>query len=227
MRPLPWSPSSLDTFKNCPKQYHEKYIGKTMPQELQGPEQAYGEWVHKEFQTRQEDPNYRLVLELSEHEPFMKHLQKLDGDFFCEQKIGFDRKAQPCSWEHRKDIWFRGMIDYYKVNRDAGTALAVDYKTGKPHSKFTQLALYAIWIFTAYPFVNTVEAHYYWTKTTTTTHETYTRAMVDELWLRVTPDLLQYAEAFKTGIWQARPSGLCNGWCPLKTCNHWKPKRTK
>ena len=37
----------------------------------------------------------------------------------------------------------------------------------------------------------------------------------------------QYAQAFKTDTWQPRPSGLCNGWCPVKTCEFWQPKRNK
>jgi hypothetical protein len=50
---------------------------------------------------------------------------------------------------------------------------------------------------------------------------------MDALWSKFVPDLRQYMEAFKTETWQARPSGLCNGWCPVTECEHWKPKKVR
>ena len=43
MKPLPWSPSALDTFKNCPHQYLHRYILKDVPLEEKSKEQLYGE----------------------------------------------------------------------------------------------------------------------------------------------------------------------------------------
>lgn len=223
-RPLPWSPSSLDTFKNCPRQYQEKYILKTMPPEPQGEAQAFGEWVHKQFQERLERST-PLPAELAIHEDYMQLLRSKSDSFFCEQKIGLDRQARPCSWEHKRDIWFRGIIDFNGLDRNKGVATIADYKTGKPHNKFAQLAVYAIWVFTMYPMINLINAQFYWTRDQSVTKKVWGRDEIDALWMLVVPDLNQYAEAFKTDVWQARPSGLCNGWCPLTTCQHWKPKR--
>ena len=59
------------------------------------------------------------------------------------------------------------------------------------------------------------------------TKKVWGRAEIEALWNLFIGDLRQYAEAFKGDVWQPRPSGLCNGWCPVKTCAHWKPRRDK
>jgi hypothetical protein len=41
------------------------------------------------------------------------------------------------------------------------------------------------------------------------------------------PDIKQYQQAFVQDVWQARQSGLCHGWCPVTTCEYWKPKRMR
>jgi hypothetical protein len=30
--------------------------------------------------------------------------------------------------------------------------------------------------------------------------------------------------AMDNGVFNANPSGLC-GWCPIDTCEHWKPRK--
>ena len=49
MKPLPFTFSSLDTFRNCPSQYHHKYVLKDVT-EVQSPQAAYGDDVHQLFQ---------------------------------------------------------------------------------------------------------------------------------------------------------------------------------
>jgi hypothetical protein len=129
----------------------------------------------------------------------------------------------PCGF-FDKEVWFRGVIDYVKIHD--GKALVLDYKTGKPHSKFGQLKLFAIHTFLAYPEVEVAEVKFYWTKTMSTTGERYHRDQMGDLWKHFIPNLRQYVEAFKTDTWQPRQSGLCNGWCPVKSCEFWKPRRT-
>jgi len=51
--PLPWSPSALDDFVNCPKSYHEKRVLKSV-KDVQGEEAIWGVRVHKAFELRQQ-----------------------------------------------------------------------------------------------------------------------------------------------------------------------------
>ena len=222
MKPIPWSHSSLEDFVNCPRSYHAKRIAKTVKQ-VQGEEAKWGEYVHKQFEDRQ-GTQVPLPPELVEHEPFMLKLEAMPGNFFTEQKIALDRKLVPCSF-FSTGVWFRGIVDYTKIFE--GAADIYDYKSGKPHDKWVQLALCAIHTFIMHPEVQLVRAHYYWTKTMSVTNRVYLRDDMEAMWNLVIPNLKQYAEAFKTDTWQPRKSGLCNGWCPVTSCENWKPKRVR
>lgn len=222
MTPQPWSHSRLDSFKSCPRAFYEKSVAKSVVEE-KGEATIWGEQVHKHFEDRLRD-GVALPEILQVHEPFMKYLDSLPGTAGVEQKIALNRALQPCEFFAR-DVWFRGVIDYGKVHGNA--ARLVDHKTGKHHAKFGQLKLFALHTFAAYPEVEVVRCDYYWTQTRSADGQTYTRDQIPALWSEFAGPLKQYAEAFQTDTWQPRPSGLCNGWCPVKDCEFWKPKRKK
>ncbi len=222
MKPLPWSPSSLADFVNCPKQFYEKRIAKSVKQE--DTEQIkWGNYVHKAFENRHKDGT-PLPPELDQHEVVMLQLTVMPGQHYVEQKTALNVRMQPCGF-FDNDVWMRSIIDYHKIRDDK--ALIVDYKTGKQHSKFDQLQVNALWLWAARPEVNTIKVAYYWTQDATMTAQIYRRSDVEKLWSGFLPSLTQYREAFKTDTWQPRPSGLCHGWCPVTTCEYWKPKRQR
>lgn len=220
MKPLPWSFSSLDTFKNCPFQYYHKNVIKSFKEE-KTPQMIWGERVHKDFEDRlaHDKP---LPIDLTDHEPYLAKLEALGGILNTEQKIAINKQMQPCDF-FGQDVWMRGIIDLSVIF--ASTGIIVDYKTGKPHTKPHQLALFGIWAFAKYPFLEAIKTEFYWTKTCGTTENQYVRDDLADMWGMFMSDLTQYKEAFHTDTWQKRPSGLCNGWCGVRTCEHWKPKR--
>ena len=193
MKPKPWSHTALDTFKTCPRQYHAKYVTKSV-QEEKTDAMIWGERVHKAFELRQTDGT-PLPAGLEQHEPYMQKLEALPGIHMVEQKA----PDEPI--------------------------VLVDYKTGKPHQKFEQLSLFALHTFAMYPKHELIYVRYYWTKTGEESRWSYRRDDIAAMWGKFVPDLRQFAEAFKTDTWQPRQSGLCNGWCPVKDCEFWKPKR--
>jgi hypothetical protein len=73
--------------------------------------------------------------------------------------------------------------------------------------------------------VQVVDTRYYWAQTMTETRAVYTIDQQASLWGEFVPDLHNYAQAYKTEVWTAKPSGLCNGWCPVTDCQFWRPKR--
>lgn len=223
MKPLPWSPSALETFKNCPEQYHHRYVLKDLPPEEKSTEQVYGERVHEAFAARQSPTHTKLPSDLATHEPFMQVLAAQDGVTYIEHKVALAKSLETCDWT-AKDIWCRMIIDYLRVDGKERYAQIVDYKTGKPHSKFNQLIIYALWTFSSFRYIDTIEVLFYWTKTRTTTRKVWDRDDIPSLWDGLVGDLSQYKEAFKTDTWQMRPSGLCNGWCPVINCKYWRPK---
>lgn len=222
MRPKPWSHSALDAFKNCPRAFHETRVTKTVT-ETKGEATIWGEEVHKHFEDRLTD-GVVLPPTLETHEDFLHRLESMPGQQTVEEKIALDMNGQPCAF-FANGVWYRGVIDFKKVHGEH--ALLIDHKTGKHHSKFGQLKLFALHTFAAHPEVNTIRSEYYWTQTKTTNGETYTRDQIPALWAGFIPDLRQYAQAFKTDTWQPRQSGLCNGWCPVTTCEFWRPKRKR
>lgn len=221
-KPLPWSHTSLDEFVNCPKKFAEKRVYKTV-KEPTSPEMEWGEIVHKHFENRQKLGTL-LPADLAMHERHMLELETLPGVAQTEQKIALSRHLTACGFFDR-DVWFRGVIDYRKIN--GCHALIEDYKTGKVHQKYKQLKLFALHTFHDLPDIHTIDVKYYWTQTQQALGERYTREMIPFLWSQFTPDLRQYVEAFRTDTWQPRPSGLCHGWCPVTSCQHWRPKRSK
>lgn len=223
MKPLPWSPSALETFKNCPEQYHHRYILKDLPPEEKSKEQVYGETVHEAFAARQIGARKKLPTNLDIHEPFMQTLAAQPGMAFVEHKVALAKDLEPCGWDY-KSVWCRMIIDYLRVDAVERHAWIVDYKTGKPHRKFNQLIIYALWTFNSFHYVDTIDVCFYWTKNCETTNKTWSRNDAPELWSELVGDLRQYKEAFRSGIWQLRQSGLCNGWCPVIGCKYWRPK---
>jgi hypothetical protein len=223
MQPKPWSFSALDDFCNCPKSFHAKRIEKSV-QEERSEQMIWGEQVHKHFEDRLN--GVPLPEDLQGFEHYMAKLEALPGTLFTEQKIAMSKKLTPCHF-FADDVFFRGIIDVKIVNAPTKYARLIDYKTGKPHDKTKQLALSALHTFALHDDVDLVDCRYFWTKTQLETKKVYGRAEIEALWSTFIPDLRQYMEAFKTDTWQARPSGLCNGWCPVTSCQHWKPRRTR
>jgi hypothetical protein len=222
VKPVPWSHSRLEDFKNCPRAFYEKQIAKSVTEE-KGEATLWGERVHKHFEDFLTD-GVALPQELAMHEGFLLKLMGLPGEAGIEERIALNTSGQACGF-FDDDVWFRGVIDYRKINGDQ--ALLVDHKTGKRHEKFQQLRVFALHTFIAHPEVNTVRAEYYWTQQQKTAGETYSRKDVEVLWRPFIPDLAQFAQAFRDDVWQPRQSGLCNGWCPVTGCEFWKPKRRK
>ena len=224
MKPLPWSPSALDTFNNCPEQYHHRYVLKDLPEEERSAEQIFGEQVHEAFADRQRPIRKKLPPGLKAHEPFMEQLAAQPGWAYIEHKAALAKNGETCEWGD-KNVWCRMIIDYLRVDAKERHARIVDYKTGRPHQKFNQLIIYALWTFREFRYVDDIDVTFYWTKDCSKITKRFHVAMVDKMWRGLAGDLQQYREAFRSDTWQMRPGGLCNGWCPVIGCKHWRPKR--
>lgn len=212
-KPKPWSHSALEAFKNCPRQYHAVRVIKSVV-ETEGPQATWGKEVHKHFEDRLAN-GVVLPAALEMHEEFLARLEALPGQQFVEQQIALNTNGQPCEY-FADDVWFRGVIDYLKIDGDH--ARVIDYKTGKQHQKLQQLFLFTLYVFAAYPQVQSVRAEFYWTQSRSLVGVTCTRENIDGLWAVFIPDLKQFAQAFREDIWQPRQSGLCRRHCPVTDC---------
>lgn len=227
--PLPWSPSSLESFMNCAWSFHEQKVAKTR-QPYPSAASDWGNRVHsmiEDFLTRK---TKKLPPELSDHEEYvLKAMFKRDfGDCFVERKVAFDKKAQALvGWDYPVDqLWARFKIDFYLIAKDTErrTAYCWDWKTGKPHGKLDQLAAYALWLFAKYPDVELVDAKYYWLRNTNHTRVIYAREEIPNIWKVLLPKLQLYAHAFKEDVWPKKQGPLC-AFCPVEDCEYWRDGR--
>lgn len=212
----PWTPSKLDAFKGCPRQFEARYVSKVIPY-VESPEQAKGNKDHKTLELRQAHgaEKHPLPADMAMHEWYMKELDSWPGVRFTEQKIALDTKGKACAWGVT-NVWFKGVIDFLIVNGD--TARIVDYKTGKKRPKWDQASAYVLHTFIHHPDVQQVVFEFYWTSTGDRSVQMWTRADIPAMWRTLIPDLKQYKEAFDTNVWQPRQSGLCRQWCDVLSC---------
>lgn len=222
MTPRAWSHSALEAFENCPKQYYETKIEKRWPYE-ETDDMRWGKEVHKAFE------NFLLYdvplpASMATHVEYLNWLKNLPGRLAGEEKLALDRHLQPCAY-FGKDVWYRGQVDARK--RDGSYVLIVDHKTGKVKNNFDQLKTFAIHEFLTNAEAMEIRAEYYWTQTKSPKGETYVRDQLWDLVRQFTPRLHRFADAFETGVFNPKPSGLCHGWCPVTDCEHWKPKKKR
>jgi hypothetical protein len=221
MKPLPWSISTLDKFVSCPRQYAEIKVYRKV-KETEGEAAKWGNRVHdaaESFLKREKD----LDPELEFYRPYLQALQELPGEPHVEMKMALDLNLNVVDFG-AGNAWVRGKCDYLTIN--GAVARGVDHKTGKrKHSR--QMILMALLIFYHFPYVQEVRTAFFWLKTNEKDIGRYRRGDIPSMWNQFVVDLQQYKQAFQTETWQPRQSGLCRGWCPVTTCEFWKPKQEK
>lgn len=223
--PVPaWSHTALDNFENCPKQYYEVKIAKRHPF-VDTAETIWGRRVHKDFE------NYLLKgvplpADVAMHQEFLDRFAAEPGDLAGEERIALDTNLRECAYFARNvQVWYRGQVDARKRDRAAGTSHILDHKTGKVKNDFLQLKGFAMWEFLTQPAIHTVKVEFYWTQIRGANGETYTRDQLPAIIAEFLPKLHRYADAHLTNTFPPKQSGLCGGWCPVMTCEFWRPKR--
>lgn len=224
MKPNAWSHSALDTFENCPRQYHETKVLKRWPFETSEAMQI-GRDVHKAFE------NFllhgtELPRDLKVHEEFLTGFKNLPGALAGEERLALDTQLRMCDY-FGPDVWYRGQVDARKRDSAAGVSYILDHKTGKVKNDYTQLKGFAMWEFLTQPEIHTCKVEFYWTQIRGTNGETYHREQLPEILQFFAVKLNRFADAFLTETFVPKQSGLCAGWCPVTDCEFWRPKRRR
>ena len=212
-----WTFSQLEKFENCPRQFYHVRVKKDV---VEPPTEAtlWGGRVHEAMEYRIKDGT-PLPEGMTQWEGLAGKISNMAGEKFCEAEMALDENFQPAPWTN---AWTRGIADLLIVNGDK--AVNLDYKTGK--RKLThQLMLYAGYTFAIYPKVNTVVTGFVWMRDKKIDKETFTRDQVPMIWQTFIPKVRKLESAYERDAWPVRPSGLCKGWCPVKTCEFYKDKR--
>lgn len=212
-----WSFSRMKAFETCPKQYYHVNVLKQFPfQETEAT--RYGTEFHKacEEYIRDDAP---VPLKFSFIEPTLAVLKGFPGDKHCELKMGLTADLEPCDF-FAPNVWFRGIVDLLII--DGEEARVVDYKTGKSakYADTGQLQLMALCVFKHFPQVRKVRASLLFVIANAMVKAKYSVEDEGVLW---SPWIKKYAaleKAHETGVWNARPSGLCKKHCPVVECPH-------
>jgi len=222
MKPLPWSISTLDKFVSCPRQYAEVKVYRRV-KEAEGEAAKWGNRVHDGSEAFLKDEK-DLESALEPYRPYLLAIKQLPGELHVEKKMAISASMLPVDF-YSPQVWVRGKCDALTI--DGSVARGMDHKTGKRKPGSRQMILMALLVFYHYPEVMEVRTAFFWLKTNEKDTGVYRRGDIPAMWNMFVTDLKQYKDAFHTETWQPRQSGLCYGWCPVTTCELWKPKREK
>lgn len=211
-----WTYSQLDKFETCPRQFYHVRVKRDI---VEPPTEhtIWGEKVHTAMEHRVLHGT-PLPEGMTQWEGLAKKVAGMPGQKLCEEKMAVDASFTPTEW---KNAWSRGIADVVILHKDS--AVVLDYKTGK--RKLTeQLMLYAGYAFSTYPEVQTVTTGFVWLKDRKIDKEKFSRGDVPRIWNTFLPRVRKLESAYERDAWPCRPSGLCKGWCPVKTCEFYKSK---
>jgi RecB family exonuclease len=216
-----WSYSSIKTFDQCPKKYFHLKVVKDVKDEP-GEAADYGTAVHEaaELFITQGAP---IPEKFAFMRPIVEPLAKKQGTKYAEIKIGVTSDLKPCGF-FDKDVWYRGIADLLIVN--GSKAWLVDYKTGKnaKYADMKQLDLLAGAVFIHFPKVETIKSALLYVVSQEMPRKTHQRENLTTYMGVFDTQLESLSDAMDNGVWNAKSSALC-GWCPVQTCEHWRPRR--
>lgn len=218
----PWSWSSLNAFETCPKQYYHVKIAKDV-QEVKHEATLWGSEVHKHLENRARD-GAPLPEPLQKYEPLVAKFDAAGDGKLVEKQMAVTSGFKPTEW-FAKDVWCRGIVDIGAVQKAKATLL--DWKTGKRKPAVGQLKLFAVLAFSHFPDVAVISTGFVWLKENKIDKETFKREDAPMIWGEFAPRIVRMKRAFEEGKFPPKPSGLCNGWCPVphSVCSFSRPKR--
>jgi hypothetical protein len=216
-----WSYSSIKTFDQCAKKYFHLKVVKDVKDEP-GEAADYGTAVHEaaELFIKHGTP---IPEKFAFMRPIVEPLAKKKGTKATEIKLGVTSDMKPCGF-FDKGVWYRGIADLLIVNGDK--AWLIDYKTGKnaKYADMKQLDLLAGAIFIHFPEVQTINSALLYVVSQDMPRKIHHRQHLPTYMGVFDTQLDQLEAAMEHGVWNANPSGLC-GWCPVESCEHWRPRR--
>jgi len=219
MTPLPLSFTLLDKHRTCPKQlYHLKVVKDVREESNEA--LVWGNLFHKAVEDAIASGT-PLPPEMTQYQGLIDAIPR---DCEVEVELAVNKNLQPCKF-FAKDVFLRAKTDL--LRRKGSVARAGDWKTGKNRKITDQMLINALLIFLTYPEIDTVHTDFFWLQHKAKDSQVWTRAGIPDMWAKLLPDMKLYRDDFHSMNFPPRPSGLCNGWCPVKQCSHWRPKKEK
>lgn len=214
-KPVAWSYSVLSTFENCPKQYLEVNLKKSVKRENYAASE--GARKHKEIELYLLNGT-PLSPAVAKSQGVINHFRDMHGQLYVEHQMALTPDRKPCDFKDWNNAWVRAVTDVLVV--DGEKATMGDWKFGKPRDGDDQLMLTAAVTFAHFPRVNTIDGIYVYLehKMCSPTY-TYRREDMPDVWQSFTLRYSAILKAIENTQWPARPSGLC-GYCPVTSCEY-------
>lgn len=209
------SHSALKRYENCPHQYNQIVVTKQV-NDIQSKAGAYGEAMHKAIELRVAygtpmPPNF------SQHEQLADFISQIPGEKHAELKLGIKIDLTPCEF-FDPECWFRGIVDLVILRESH--AIVIDYKTGKYRGGDGQAERCAALVFAHFPGVEQVDSRFIYFKDRHLAKDTFVRDDLSHLLADTNKVVADIEHSLANNSWPKRPSGLCRGWCPVKSCVH-------
>jgi hypothetical protein len=220
---IPWSFSSYNHYQTCPRQFYETKIAQNFVEEPTV-HTVWGKEVHSALEQRA-----LTGAELPHSMDRFKHVADriigAPGDTYVELELAVDVNLIPVEFND-PNAWCRGIGDLIKVNGHA--ALANDWKTGKRKPASLQLDLMGVLVFATFPAVEKVITLFTWfQEPSKPTSKIIQRADIPKTMDQFAKGVADMQWSEENNVWPEKPSGLCRGYCAVKTCKYWQPKRNR
>lgn len=230
---LQHSYSTLNLFKTCPRQFYEKHIARTIKFE-QNEAAKWGSEVHEALEryfanTGPASPLTGRFSFLHNTAKAVSRAAALDGSpIQVERAIAVDENMAATDFRRGH---LRGKQDlFYKLNSDPRKAVLLDWKVVKkpdPRKYALELDVFCYLSFAVDPEIKTIKTGLIWlhqdaprSPDIKTCHRRDLSRLSDNIFSLIR----QVEDANSAGLFPERRSGLCNGWCPVTTCNYYTPR---
>lgn len=214
----PWSFTHLNTFINCPHQYFQKYIAKTVPY-VKTEKQAWGDTVHKAFERR-----IGAGIPLK---PEMAKWEKWAAPFAgkpvrCELQLGVRQNGTVTGF-FDADVWGRCKIDLiYETDQ---SARLFDWKTGRVWEHPFELQVQGLFAQALNPSLRHIAGWFVWLGEGADGKlgEKHDCTDVERTWAEVSSIVNTMNNNLAINHWPKKPGPLC-AHCDVKTCEHNRKK---
>lgn len=201
------SPTSLQTFLTCPKQYHAKYVTKEV-KFADTPHTIFGTQVHACIENYLKDGEPLPTL-LTPMQPFLDNAKNVF--IGAETKLAVDKQGRAVDF-FDKTAYQRCIVDAV-IGDPNGTIICIDWKTGKKRDAQTQHDFIKKCAKAKYPNANIVTYFIYLFAGESDRQEYHGEPLS-----RLDRDMERLYTAHANGTFTPAPSGLCKKWCDVLSC---------
>ena len=213
-----WSFSSLKTFTTCPKKYYHTRVIKDV-KEPEGEAALYGTEAHSAAEHFIKDGT-PIPAKFSFMQDALDSLVRIPGEKHCEIKLALTEALEPCDF-FAPDCWFRGVADLLILNEEKGEARIIDYKFGKSrYADVSQIELMSLAVFKRFPKIKTVKGGLLFLVEGRFVPAMYEAQQQHRYWGNWMPTVTMLENAHSSGVWNAKPNGLCKNYCWVSECAH-------